>query len=707
MRKESKLINLAYVFSSLCLVFVAIMFNSLVAKAAVSVPITVQYRQTNARQMISLVNDFRTSNTWYWNADNTTKTNVSGLSSLEYDYQLERVAMLRAYEIAVNFEHDRPNGGGCFSAYSEVGYDCGASGENIAAGYTTYQSAFEGWKEENKNYDGQGHRRNMLGPYYNRIGIACVSYNGRYYWVQELAYSNSSITNTTANDSTQTVNISFDQSKITQVGTSRTEVTLNCGNSGSIKEMVPVSIKTAETWPGTYCPTNLNATWSSSDSSVLAISGDTYVAKKTGTSIIRTTALGTPISVKIIVNHQQSTGVVTKEATCTEDGIKTYTCPGCMYSYTEAIKAKGHTKTYVSATQPTCTEPGKSSGYICSKCNEVLTQQTTQPATGHDYVLWDGTYPTCTRDGEEEYICFRCWTTKIEVVKATGHTMEDYTQAPTCTEDGYIGKKCKYCSEAQKTTILKATGHVWGEEVITATPTYSCEGQKHWDCIYCDERKYETIPKKGSGGNKNEGSNDPFHLAEAPDIDPNTSAPFYHWIHTTYYSFWYEGGVKQGTYDDPKGVYGFDDRSQQWINRGREICDQNQDAWFWLDSVLGGAKAVNKEVWVPYIYQNEKDWKDNQEELDRNAALSGDMAEQVKNAILNGEGKWVRYNSQGQMIKGWFLVDEAVAQIYPDQLGNWYYYDPQTGLMAKGWVLVDDIVWHFDEVTGVLDDFLY
>ena len=44
--------------------------------------------------------------------------------------------------------------------------------------------------------------------------------------------------------------------------------------------------------------------------------------------------------------------------------------------------------------------------------------------------------------------------------------------------------------------------------------------------------------------------------------------------------YWYENGVKQGT-----------------TGRGKEIYDASSDAWYWLDAVDGGAKAVNKDVY--------------------------------------------------------------------------------------------------------------
>lgn len=159
--------------------------------------------------------------------------------------------------------------------------------------------------------------------------------------------------------------------------------------------------------------------------------------------------------------------------------------------------------------------------------------------------------------------------------------------------------------------------------------------------------------------------------------------------------YWYENGTRQGTYDDKNGVVG------DGTIRGREIYDGVTDGWYWLDACYNGARAINKEVWMPYIYQDEKKWSE--EELIRNSYSSGDMANQVVEAIKSGSGKWVRYDGNGRMYKGWFTVTEDLAAYYPSQVGNTYYYDNQTGLMAKGWVTIDGERYHFNEVTGVLD----
>ncbi len=159
-------------------------------------------------------------------------------------------------------------------------------------------------------------------------------------------------------------------------------------------------------------------------------------------------------------------------------------------------------------------------------------------------------------------------------------------------------------------------------------------------------------------------------------------------------AYWYENGIRQGTYDDPKGVIG------DGTVRGREICDMASQGWYWLDSCYNGAKAVNKEVWMPYIYQQEKGWSD--AEIKMNAEASGNMAAQVERDIKAGTGKWVRYDDNGAMYKGWYTVEGQQATIYPDQVGNTYYYGPKTGLMAKGDLVIDGINYHFDEISGVL-----
>ena len=165
-----------------------------------------RYAQSDCRAMRSLINDFRTGESWYWNKDNTTKTTVpaGSLGTLTYDYALERIAMQRAAEIAIYFSHTRPNGSSCFSCtYNGVQ----TWGENIAAGYGSTESVFIGWREDDEDYAGQGHRRNMLHADWTAVGIGCFVYNGVKYWAQEFGRSNSGMAATSANNGSTSVEV--------------------------------------------------------------------------------------------------------------------------------------------------------------------------------------------------------------------------------------------------------------------------------------------------------------------------------------------------------------------------------------------------------------------------------------------------------------------------------------------------------------------
>lgn len=123
------------------------------------------------------------------------------------------------------------------------------------------------------------------------------------------------------------------------------------------------------------------------------------------------------------------------------------------------------------------------------------------------------------------------------------------------------------------------------------------------------------------------------------------------WVEENGKKYWYEKGVKQGT-----------------EGRGKEIYDPDSDAWYWLDAVQGGAMTVNKDV-----YQE---------------SAAGQWADRP-----DGTGKWVRYDENGHMIKGWQTTEKGT-----------YYFDLITGAMAKGAGDIDGVPCAFDEYTGIALD---
>ena len=164
--------------------------------------------------------------------------------------------------------------------------------------------------------------------------------------------------------------------------------------------------------------------------------------------------------------------------------------------------------------------------------------------------------------------------------------------------------------------------------------------------------------------------------------------------------YWYEDWTRQGVYGDPKNVR--DVRFGE-IERGREICEPEMGAWYWLDAAYEGAMAASKEVWMPYVYQGEDKWED--EEIRMNADHSDDgVGTYIYQCMKDREGKWVRYDAEGKMLKGWITIEGELAELYPGQKGNTYYYDHFTGAMVKGDCVIDGEPYHFDEITGMMTE---
>ncbi len=180
----------------------------------------------------------------------------------------------------------------------------------------------------------------------------------------------------------------------------------------------------------------------------------------------------------------------TREATCTEDGVKTYTC-SCGDSYTETIEATGHNYSLTDTREATCTEDGVKT-YTCS-CGDSYTE--TIEATGHNYSLTDTREATCTEDGVRTYTC-SCGDSYTETIKATGHgyTLSG-TKEATCTQDGYKTYKCGKCGDSYKETI-KATGHSY-KQTDSKSATCTADGYKKYKCNNCGDTYSETIKATG------------------------------------------------------------------------------------------------------------------------------------------------------------------------------------------------------------------
>ena len=139
------------------------------------------------------------------------------------------------------------------------------------------------------------------------------------------------------------------------------------------------------------------------------------------------------------------TSAVTKEPTCTEDGLRTYTASvtfgekNYTDTKTEGIKATGEHvwDNGVVTTEPTCTAKGVKT-YTCTKCSATKTEELN--ALGYNYET-KRTEPTCEKDGKEEEVCSRCGNVRFSrVLPATGHSYrwDPRTRRTVCENCGKI-----------------------------------------------------------------------------------------------------------------------------------------------------------------------------------------------------------------------------------------------------------------------------
>ena len=191
--------------------------------------------------------------------------------------------------------------------------------------------------------------------------------------------------------------------------------------------------------------------------------------------------------------HSWDKGIITTSPTCSDAGVKTYTCTVCSETKTEVLDATGHTPVDVAEQPATCTEAGYTAGVKCSVCGATISGIEEIPATGHTEVIDEAVAATCTTPGKTEgKHCSVCNEVLVpqEEIPAKGHTeVIDDAVAATCTESGKTeGKHCSVCNEilvAQE--VIPAKGHV--EEIRNIKEVTDTEDGYTGDtyCSVCNE----------------------------------------------------------------------------------------------------------------------------------------------------------------------------------------------------------------------------
>ncbi len=151
------------------------------------------------------------------------------------------------------------------------------------------------------------------------------------------------------------------------------------------------------------------------------------------------------------------TSTVTKQPTCTAEGVKTFRC-SCGDSYTEAISAAGHVfGAYVYNNDATEAADGTETA-ACTICGakDTRTAAGTKIAHVHNYTAVVTKAATCAEEGVKTYTC-SCGSSYTEAVPVIAHSFGDYIYNDDATTEK-DGTKTATCSVCGATDTITAEG---------------------------------------------------------------------------------------------------------------------------------------------------------------------------------------------------------------------------------------------------------
>lgn len=203
-------------------------------------------------------------------------------------------------------------------------------------------------------------------------------------------------------------------------------------------------------------------------------------------------------TIPMLTGHHWDDGTVIKEPTCTESGEKIYHCTDedCNESYTETIKATGHQHTkLIRKKEAACEEEGYSGDTYCEDCKQIIKAGKIISPTGHiNTEIRNKRTATCESEGYTgDTYCITC-NKKLkdgQTIPKTDHNWTIKEIPATCESDGSRTYICDTCKET-KVQSIKATGHTYGAWITTQSATVFNPEQQKRTCSKCGKEEYRT-----------------------------------------------------------------------------------------------------------------------------------------------------------------------------------------------------------------------
>ena len=172
---------------------------------------------------------------------------------------------------------------------------------------------------------------------------------------------------------------------------------------------------------------NTDVVVTSSDSNVARVEGNTFTTVGVGNATITVAAKYNPsakITANITVSHDITSETILKEATCTEDGERLFSCSYCGDDQREAIPATGHDYEIIGASAANCTSDGTTVKQ-CKNCGDTVTEVI--PAYGHKFTDWTvDVKPTAESNGRWMRYCSNCGDREYQEIPATPLSIYQY-----------------------------------------------------------------------------------------------------------------------------------------------------------------------------------------------------------------------------------------------------------------------------------------
>lgn len=107
--------------------------------------------------------------------------------------------------------------------------------------------------------------------------------------------------------------------------------------------------------------------------------------------------------------HSWDNGKITRKATCTKDGIKTYTCKTCKKTQTKSIPKTGHKKITKYVKKATCKANGYTGDVYCKNCGKLLKKGKSIKKLSHKWGQWKKiSNATASKKAKQQRVCTVC-----------------------------------------------------------------------------------------------------------------------------------------------------------------------------------------------------------------------------------------------------------------------------------------------------------